>query len=148
MERENFQQHVTILSWVHIAFGVLHTLIGAGILFFFFGLGAVSGEVEAMAVLGFIGMLGAAFMVLCGVPGIVAGYGMLQRRNWGRVLGIIISALNLFNFPIGTGLGIYGLWVLTSEPSHAYFHGGGSGVAPPAAPTLTAPPASDTPATV
>lgn len=144
MDRENFQQHVNILSWVHIAFGALHTLIGAGILFFFFGLGAVSGEVEAMAVLGFIGLLGAAFLLLCGVPGIVAGYGMLQGRNWGRVLGIIISALNLFNFPIGTGLGIYGLWVLTSEPATGHFQPGGSGSLTPTAP----PPSYETPATL
>jgi len=121
MNTENYHQHVTILGWIHIAFGILFTLCGAGILLFFAGIGAASGEPEAMAVLSVIGAVSSAFLLLVGIPGLLAGYGLLQRKGWGRILAIVISVLDLFNFPVGTLVGGYGLWVLTAEPSTAYF---------------------------
>lgn len=42
----------------------------------------------------------------------VAGYGLMQRAGWGRVVALIAGFLSLFNMPFGTALGIYTLWVL------------------------------------
>jgi len=44
--------------------------------------------------------------------GFIAGWGLLQREPWGRMLTLILSFLALFNIPFGTALGIYSLWVL------------------------------------
>ena len=41
-----------------------------------------------------------------------AGYGLVQRASWGRVVALIAGFLSLFNMPFGTALGIYTLWVL------------------------------------
>ena len=43
---------------------------------------------------------------------LIAGYGLLNRRPWGRIVAIIVAILALINFPFGTALGIYTLWVL------------------------------------
>jgi hypothetical protein len=53
-------------------------------------------------------------LMICVVslPALIAGIGLVKVRPWSRVLGIIISVLLLFSVPIGTALGIYGLWVL------------------------------------
>jgi zinc-ribbon domain len=48
---------------------------------------------------------------------LIAGYGLLNRRPWGRVLAIIAGVLALIKFPLGTALGIYTLWVLASGAS-------------------------------
>jgi hypothetical protein len=48
---------------------------------------------------------------------LIAGYGLLNRRPWGRIVAIIASILALFKFPIGTALGIYTLWVLAPGAS-------------------------------
>jgi hypothetical protein len=40
------------------------------------------------------------------------GFSLLQRKQWGRTLAIVVSILALFRFPLGTALGIYTLWVL------------------------------------
>jgi hypothetical protein len=48
---------------------------------------------------------------------LIAGYGLLNRRPWGRVLAIIAGVLAMIKFPIGTALGIYTLWVLASGAS-------------------------------
>jgi hypothetical protein len=48
---------------------------------------------------------------------LVAGYGLLNRRPWGRIVAIIAAILALLKFPIGTALGIYTLWVLAPGAS-------------------------------
>jgi len=52
-------------------------------------------------------------MAALGLPGLLAGYGLLTRKPWARVLAIVVGILSLLNFPIGTAIGIYTLWVLT-----------------------------------
>ena len=58
-----------------------------------------------------------------------AGVGLLQRREWGRVLGLVHAALSLLWFPIGTVIGALVLVYLTREETREYFRrdGGGDG---------------------
>ena len=58
-----------------------------------------------------LGVIGVAILVKA-VAGFAAGYGLLQREPWARMLTLVLSFLALFNFPLGTALGIYSLWVL------------------------------------
>jgi hypothetical protein len=44
--------------------------------------------------------------------GVIAGWGLLERRPWARMLAIVLGCFNLVDMPFGTGLGIYTLWVL------------------------------------
>jgi hypothetical protein len=48
---------------------------------------------------------------------LIAGYGLLNRKPWGRILAIIAAILALLKFPFGTALGIYTLWVLAPGAS-------------------------------
>jgi hypothetical protein len=48
---------------------------------------------------------------------VLAGYGLLNRLPWGRVVAIIAAILALIHIPIGTALGIYTLWVLAPGAS-------------------------------
>ncbi|MEI9981702.1 MAG: hypothetical protein WDN23_22440 [Edaphobacter sp.] len=48
---------------------------------------------------------------------LLAGYGLLQRTPWGRVVAIIAAILALIKIPFGTALGIYTLWVLGPSTS-------------------------------
>ena len=57
-------------------------------------------------------------LIATGVVGLIAGWGLLERQTWARVLAIILGFLSLLHPPLGTALGIYTLWVLlpgTSE---------------------------------
>ncbi|HEY3973588.1 MAG TPA: zinc ribbon domain-containing protein [Candidatus Sulfotelmatobacter sp.] len=50
--------------------------------------------------------------------GFIAGYGLLQRERWARVLTLVVAFLSLFtNIPFGTALGIYTMWVLLPAES-------------------------------
>jgi hypothetical protein len=48
---------------------------------------------------------------------LIAGFGLLNRRPWGRVVAIVAAILALLKFPFGTALGIYTLWVLAPGAS-------------------------------
>jgi hypothetical protein len=52
------------------------------------------------------------FLMIKGVAGIIAGWGLLDRQSWARILTIVLAFLSLLHFPLGTALGVYTLWVL------------------------------------
>lgn len=119
--------HVKVLGWVFVVFGVFYVLMGFGSSMVM-GLiativGAQGGDEAAVAVpiLGFVGTAGLIFWLTIGIPGIIAGWGLLNRKPWARVLAIILSAIGLINVPVGTAVGIYGLWVLFHKDTESLF---------------------------
>lgn len=66
-------------------------------------------------------------------PGIIGGVGILKGWWWARYLVFVLGALNLFNVPLGTLLGVYTFWVLMQDETTAYFESGGVVNAPPPA---------------
>ena len=63
-------------------------------------------------------MRGIGGLILAGaVLGIVAGWGLLERQPWARMLAIVLGCFSLLDMPFGTALGIYTLWVLL--PAHS-----------------------------
>ena len=122
-ERE-MDQHVTILGWLYVVTNAIFLLIGLCGLLFFVSIGslaAVEGDPTALGVLSIIGLVALVLFAVLSLPGILAGYGLLKRRSWGRILAIIMGILNLFNVPIGTILGVYTLFVLLQNSAEPYF---------------------------
>jgi len=119
--------HVKIVAILHIVLGSLTILGGIAVLAVFGGIATfigASGSADALPAVPIVGGIGGViFLVLCviGIPGIVAGIGMLKFRPWGRILGIIVSAIDLIHVPFGTAFGIYGLWVLLSREGEQLF---------------------------
>jgi hypothetical protein len=61
------------------------------------------------------------YLFLIAGPMIAVGYGLLQYQEWARDLGMILSIFTLIHFPLGTIVGVYGLWVLTSHEVEPLF---------------------------
>jgi hypothetical protein len=76
---------------------------------------------QVVALLGAAGGLVLIIMLVLSVPGIIAGIGLLSFQPWARILTIVLSVLDLMNIPLGTILGVYGLWVLLSNESERLF---------------------------
>lgn len=119
--------HIRIVAILHIIFGAL-TIMGALALMVVFGgiatfIGASGGHdaLPAVPIVGGIGIIICAVLLIVGVPGLVAGIGMLKFRPWARTLGIVVSAIDLIHVPLGTALGVYGLWALLSKEGEALF---------------------------
>jgi hypothetical protein len=126
------QTHVKVLAALFIVFGALGVLAALGLLAVFGGtMGIVGASADdegaaiALPILGLTGTLLTAFLLILSVPGLVTGFGLLSFKNWARILGIVLSALNLINIPFGTVLGTYGLWVLLSKDTEPLFHESG-----------------------
>jgi len=122
-ERE-MDQHVTILGWLYVVTNAIFLLIGLCGLLFFVGIGSLAafeGDPTALGVLTIIGVVALILFAVLSLPGILAGYGLLKRRQWGRILALIMGILNLFNVPIGTLLGAYTLFVLLQNAAEPYF---------------------------
>ena len=118
--------HVKVLAWLYIVFGVIGSLIGFGMMALLgvIGVAGAASEPDAWVALPILGITGAAlgiFMLALSLPGIIAGMGLLKFRPWARILTIVLSALNLLNFPFGTILGVYGLWVMLSDEGSRLF---------------------------
>ena len=121
------QTHVKVVGWLFIVFGALGILAALGAGMFLGGMGAMvsqqadEGAAAAGAFMGLLGMGVAVFLTLTSLPGILAGWGILQGKNWGRILGIICAIIQLIGFPIGTAFGIYSLWVLFNKETQPLF---------------------------
>lgn len=119
--------HVTIIGWLNIVANGILLAIGLCGFLFFAGLGtfaaANSGDPVALGILGIVGMAGLLFFVVLALPGMLAGYGLLTRRKWGQILGMVVGVLSLFNFPVGTAVGAYTLFVLLQDAATGYFAG-------------------------
>jgi hypothetical protein len=106
------QKHITILAVLYIAYSGI-VLLGAVIAFLaIVGGGLLSGDAEAIGITTGVGTLVAVFLFILAAPGLIGGIGLLKKSSWARILVLIIGCLNLLNFPFGTGLGIYTIWVL------------------------------------
>ncbi len=119
--------HVKVLGVLQLLFGAFGLLLALGMGMGFGILGAMagaSGDPDAHfggAVLGLLGAAAAGLFGLSGALGVACGIGLLLFKPWARILGIVFCALSLIEFPFGTVIGIYGLWVLFNKESVALF---------------------------
>ena len=59
--------------------------------------------------------------LISGVIGLIAGWGLYERRSWARILAIILAFVNLVHPPFGTAIGVYTLWVLLPAESEVEY---------------------------
>ena len=121
-------QHVKILGVLHIVFGSLGVLGAIIVLMIFGGISALVGfgdhsadSAAAAPILGMIGGLVFILVMALSLPALVIGIGLVQFRPWARIATIILSAFDLLSIPIGTALGIYGLWVMLNPETERLF---------------------------
>jgi hypothetical protein len=57
------------------------------------------------------------FVLAKAACGFLAGWGLMQREPWARVIALVLGFISLFNIPFGTAVGVYTLWVLLPAQS-------------------------------
>ena len=119
--RSRVHEHIRLLGILWLALSAINAAGGAVLLIVAntvfvhidqFGSPPVPKELlqSALSVIGILVLLKAA-------AGFAAGWGLLQREPWARMLTLIVAFISLFNVPFGTALGIYSLWVLLPTQS-------------------------------
>ena len=113
--------HIKVVALLNILFGALGVLGGLalvvggtlGSLFSGSFVGAVAGT--AASLVGGLIISGIALVALVG------GFGLLNGKSWARYVIIVVSVCRLFNFPWGTLIGVYSLWVLLNRETTQMF---------------------------
>ncbi len=123
------QRNINLLAGLWLVNGVLRfvevgwmMLFGKLLLPYMIGvLGAGSGRSLGSWPLGGLmsrGLYMAGIMLaFFGVAHLVLAWGLYERQQWARILGLVIGFLALLRIPFGTALGIYTIWVLLPEES-------------------------------
>lgn len=131
------EKHISLVGILNIVYRSL-VLLGAGVLF---ALAAVFGHlidalvrsgalepdevpIEIFNIAPIILCLVATIMVIVSVVAIVGAVGVMHKREWARVLLLVISFLGLVRVPLGTILGVYSIWVLLNDKTIKQFNPG------------------------
>ncbi len=106
------EKHVNVVAALQIGLSIFTIVIGVIVYIVFFLVGDFADDQEARVVLNIISNVLVIFFILISIPGLIAGIGLFKRKEWARILALIISVLELFNFPLGTAVGVYSIWAL------------------------------------
>lgn len=108
----DMEKHITVVAALQIGFSILGIIIGSVIFIVLTSIGVFVEDETAFLVLSIVGTFLGFFLLILSIPGIIGGVGLLKHKNWARILVIILSVLDLINFPIGTAIGVYSIWAL------------------------------------
>jgi hypothetical protein len=117
----DMEKHITVVAVLWLALGGFGLLIALIAFVAIVGGGALSGDMEAIAITGTVGTAIAGLLVVLSVPAVIAGIGLLKKAEWARILTLVLAFLNLINIPFGTALGIYSIWVLLNAQATPLF---------------------------
>jgi hypothetical protein len=121
------ETHVKVVGVLNIVFGVLGLCAAAALGLIFAGSAAAvaaDADADARFALPIIGLTGSAlvgFLVVLSLPDLIVGIGLVKRRPWARIGGIVVAVLSLLVVPFGTVFGVYALWVLFSPDTERLF---------------------------
>ncbi len=137
------RDHIKILGILNIVMGCITAMVGIVILLM---MGTIAGIVAsslaasggsdsqdaviAGPIVATVGLVIGIFFIALGLPSILGGWGLINYRPWSRILMIVVSVFHLFHIPLGTALGVYGLWVLLSDEGRRLLESGGTSVTP------------------
>jgi len=126
LRRSRVREHVRLVGILWMAYSALHVVAGLALLIVAQVIfGRLSGGIHIpngpppevtvwlRPLLSLIGWL----ILAKAAAGFFAGWGLLQREGWARVVALVMGFIALLNVPIGTALGIYTLWVLLPTQS-------------------------------
>src|SRR4030043_239471 len=116
-------RHVQIIGILWIVYGIMGLLFA---FFFFLALFGVSfipdmGHI-APGILRLVAWISSLFFLLLALPQIIAGMGLMKRKEGGRILTLIVWFFHLTSFPLGTALGVYSFVILLKPETIKLFN--------------------------
>lgn len=129
------RDHIKILAVLNIVWSSIGILAGLVVLLVFGGLAGVvavanaqsndTGALFAGPLIIVVGLGILTLIALLSLPALIGSIGLLKHKSWGRTLMIVVSIFHLVSVPVGTALGVYGIWVLFHEDTRRLFERGG-----------------------
>lgn len=119
------ENHNRLLSIFHIIYGTIHILLFFIILLLLntflpylldvitTGNQQIASIIEASV--GWIKLLIFFFIVILPLPSVIGGIALLMQKQWGLIMMMISGCFSILNFPIGSALGVYTIWVFVEK---------------------------------
>jgi len=115
-------KHVDVISILWIVSGSLGILLAIFLFWLLWGITFIPNiGYEATYILRLVATWVSIFLAVFSAPEIIGGIGLLKRKEWGRILVLVVSFFNLLNFPLGTSLGIYSFIILLKDETVKLF---------------------------
>jgi len=117
----NLDKHITSIGILHIASSAPLLLAALIVFLAVAGGGWLSGEADVIAITFIVGISVASLLIVLSLPGLIVAYGLLKKRSWARIAGLILGFMELVSIPFGTALGIYTIVILMKDESESCF---------------------------
>lgn len=115
------EKHINIVAALQIGLSIFNLLIAFLIFTVLKLVGGFVDDANGATILSLIADILAVVFIIISVPSILAGMGLYKRKEWARVLTLILSVIEIFSFPFGTAIGIYSIWALIQPETVAEF---------------------------
>jgi len=115
------EKHVNVIAALRIGSSILGLIFGIVLFIILYIIGNVTNDYDARNVLPIIANILIIVFLLLSIPGIIAGIGLFKRKEWARILTLILSVLDLVNIPVGTAIGVYSIWALVQTETVELF---------------------------
>jgi hypothetical protein len=119
--KQTMERHVNTVATFHIIYSIFGLILSILLFALFHTIGNYVDDKDAELVLSIIANVIMVISAILSLPGILAGIGLYKRKEWARILALIVSVLQLFSFPFGTALGIYSIWALVQPENVQLF---------------------------
>ena len=106
------EKHINVVAALQIGLSIFNLILAFVIFTVLKLVGGFVDEPNANTILSLIADILAIVFIVISIPGILAGLGLYKRKEWARILTLILSIIEIFSFPIGTAIGIYSIWAL------------------------------------
>ena len=121
LNEQQLEVHVPIVAWLLIGLNAIVLLVALMMFTAMMLVGGLVRDSEARMILPIVGAILPTIMGLLTLPDFIAAFGLLARKRWGRILGVVVGILNLPGFPMGTLVGGYAIFVLMQDAATSYF---------------------------
>lgn len=116
------EKHVNLISLLWIIYGAVGLFFGFAVAAVLFGISFIPPNWEiAPGILRLIAWGIGSFFLLLALPQIIGGIGLMKKREWARILILVVSFFHLLSFPLGTALAVYSFVILLKEETIKIF---------------------------
>ncbi|MGD0337838.1 MAG: hypothetical protein ABSB78_03520 [Bacteroidota bacterium] len=129
------EKHITLVGVLNIVYRGLAIIVAMVLIVIALGFGGLfdflirSGSIkpheipiEVLNIIPLILLIIAIIIISFSTLGIIGAIGVLKRKEWARILLLVISFFNLVRVPLGTILGVYSIWVLLNNETIKLFN--------------------------
>lgn len=115
------EKHINVVAALQIGLSIFCLFMAFLIFAVLTLVGGFVDDANGATILSLIADIIAIVFIVISIPGILAGLGLYKRKEWARLLTLILSIFEIFNFPFGTAIGIYSIWALIQPETVAAF---------------------------